>query len=120
MYTRRITLLYGYLTDPALETTYKRRETDRSMNARFDRMVETMSVMHSRPESPKYSKKRKRSGRSYSLMDDAYSLPSARLKNGLSFVKMDATTSSSSVFSDARHSHSSDSVEANIEPSPTS
>jgi hypothetical protein len=104
--------LQGHLVDPVLENSPKRQRTDKTTNARFDRMVETM---HSRSESSRYvpRKHKKRSGRSYSHMDDAYSLPKAdHLKNGLSFVKLDAASSSSPAFSHPRHSDDSD--QANI------
>lgn len=113
--------LHCYL-DPDLECNPKRRATDRNMNTRFDSMIETISTVHDRLESPRYISRmrKKRTGRTYGDSDNAYMLLNTpdNLTDGLSFVKTAGATSFSSEFCDARDSN--DSAQANIEPSSNS
>jgi hypothetical protein len=98
-----------------LDNNPKRRRIDKgaTVNARFNRMIETMHS-HIPPTGgiPKMHKKRR--GQSLNQINDAYSPPSPvhKFKNRLSFIKM-AEPKSSALLNDDRSS--SDSFEANIE-----
>lgn len=78
------------LVDPDLDDNPKRRRTDKGNNAKFDQMIETMSIMYSHIPSTASNLKRHKKRRSQSLnqINDAYIKPPLHSKHRLSFVKM--------------------------------
>src|SRR6266511_5508095 len=96
----------------------KRSKTGTGTNARFDQMIEKMSVVHSQGRSTRNASSAAKGRLDRSLSPkkkDAYSLPPTdQLKRGLSFIKMDNKSSSPSSYFD-EDGPSSDGVEANIE-----
>lgn len=103
-------------TDSELDINPKRSKTITGTNARFDRMIESISVVHhGGPARNASNAAKKRRGRSLSQLNDAYNPPPVdRLRRGLSFSKMGHESSSPSPYEDGP---SSDIVEANIENS---
>jgi len=104
-------------TDSELDINPKRSKTA-GTNARFDRMIDSLSVVHhGGPAGNASNAAKKRRGRSLSQLNDAYNPPPAdHLRRGLSFSKMGHESSSPSSYFD-EDGPSSDSVEANIEKS---